>query len=400
MAIKRKEFNTTAIRDLVYPLIDKALSYNLNPWKKCIANFLEKRSTALYDIAPCDRIYFGINDINELFSVLGINESDIINAISQTYYSKIDPFKPGQAKDPCSVVVMCIVRYFLLAKDNKNLELAMVYQSFSGKYYSSIHYGSFPEVAPSKYRHVMEYVVNNRLSAKFDLKAAGSVIAAIKRLNNTWLEGYEKEISRFEDEDMTYCMQQLHNRIKSFMKNIAMVYYDAYTNREYISYDKDNIPEDENSANFHLTSNDSFRLQQYVENTMIKLNSSQVDYKVCKMSSDANVKTEEIRGIMEAIFNDKKNIDLIREFITNMIASYLAQSTIKEVSTITFFKYAISPKPNSKDPNIVRIKEIIEQLLDDNSVAYRRRKHRAATRSSYHKVFCTYFAINIINANK
>ena len=401
MAIKRKNFNTDAILKQVYPLIEKALNSRLNQWKLCMSRFMQKRSTMLFDTVPCDRIVYNDNDRKDLFDSLAVSSTEVIEGMKNTYYWNIEPFKPSHAKDPVSIVALCIIRYFMLKNDSKNLDLAMIYQAFSGKYYPSIHAGSFPLVAPSKYRHVMEYVINNKLTNKFELKAAGSVIGAIKTTNNTWIEAYKDMMKRFEDEDVTYVMQQIHNRIKSFMKNIANMYYEAYENKEFITYDKDSLPEEEgNSSQYHLADNDSFKLQKYVENTMTKLNSSQVDYKTCKMCADANVKTEEVRSIFEAIFNNKENIDKIREYITCMIASYLAQSENKDIATISFFKYATAPKPNSKDETIVRMKDILEELLDSNSVSYRKRRHRAPTKASYHRAFATYFAVSIINANK
>lgn len=359
---------------------------------------MQKRSNMLYDTMPCDRIYF--DDEDELFAALQITKQDMLRGIEQTYYWQIDKFKPSHAKDPLSILAICIVRYFLLNKDQKNLDLALIYQSFSNKYYPLIHYLSFPSVTPAKYRHIMEYVVNNKLTQKFELKASGSIIGAIKITHKTWIETYEKMIRSFDDEDITYVMEQLQNRIKSLMKNIARIYYEAYENKEYITYDHDSLPEEEGSGAYHLTNNDSFRLQQYVENTMSKLNTSQVDYKICKMASDANVKTEEVRSIFEAIFNNRENTDLIREFVTGLVASYLSQSENKDIATSHFFKQATAVKPNSKDPIVLRNKEIIEKLLDDSSVRYRKRKHRVATKASYHRAFNIYFAVSIINANK
>ena len=401
MAITRKNCNTEAILKKVYPIVEQAMNQRFKQWLQCMSSFMQKRSEMLFDSMPCDRIvYDEKKDGEELFNALGISSLQVLEGIKETYYWPMNPFKPRHAKDPISITVLCIVRYFIKKKDEKNTNLAMIYQAFSGKYYPSIHSGSFPVVTPAKYRHIMEYVVNNQLSQKFELRATGTVIGAIKVTNNTWLNTYKDMMERFEDEDITYMMQQLHNRIKSFVKNIATLYYDAYKNKEYITYDKDSLPEEEGAGNYHLTSNDSFRLQQYVENTMNKLGTAQIDYKICKMAADANVKTEEIRSIFEAIFNKRDNLDLIREYVTGMIATYLVQATNKDIATIQFFKFSTAVKPNSKDATINRMKEIIETLLDDNSVAYRKRKHRNATKSSYHKAFATYFAVSVINANK
>lgn len=401
MAITRKGFTTKAIRDIIYPLVEAGMNKNMLAWKKCMSNFMQKRSSVLFDIMPADRIVFSDADAKELFDALKLNVRDIENGLRETYYWDINPFKPSSAKDPLTIVALCIIRYFIFKKDTKNLSLAMIYNAFSGKYYPSIHYGFFKLVTPAKYRHIMEFVVNHKLSHKFDLKAAGSVIAAIKNTNETWVKSYEKMFKSFEDEDCTYIIQQLHNRIKSFMKNIAAVYYEAYNSKEYMTYDSDSIPEEEGIGSYHLATNDSFKLQQYVENTMNRIATTQVDYKTCKSSADANVKTEEIRSIIEAILNNRDNIPKVREFITCMIAAYMEQAEgSKDIMSIKFFKFAVSPKPNTKNPSVIRMGELLEELLEDNSIGYRKRKHRVATKSSYHKGLCTYFAITAINANK
>ena len=246
----------------------------------------------------------------------------------------------------------------------------------------------------------MEYVVNYKLSQKFDLKAKGSVIGAIKSINITWIKTYNKNLVSFEDEDITYVIQQLHNRIKSFMKNIANLYYEAYKSKEFITYDKDSLPEEGDAALYHLSTNDSLKLHGYVENTMTLINTTRVDVKTCMAASDGNVSGEEIRNIMEALFGDKNNMPKIKEYIELTIAYFLANSTVKEVNSFEFLKYYIKPKPNAKDKNILRAKEILEELLDDNSVSYRKRKHRNATKQSYHRAFNYYFCMVIIKANR
>lgn len=394
-----KKFNTEAVLKEIYPIVSKALNTNYMKWKHLMSEFIQYRSNSLFDIAPCDRIYYVDSDKEKLLKLLMVTEKEIKSLLSHTYYWSINPFKPQSAKDSVTILALCIVRYFLIKGNEKDLELAMIYQAFSAKYYPSIHYGFFKVVPPSKYRHIMEYVVNHKLSMKFDLKAQGSVIGAVKSISRTWLDSYDKEMRQFDDEDVTYVIQQLHTRIKSFMKNIASLYYDAYKDKEFISYDKDMLPE-EGSGVYNLTTNDSFKLQMYVENTMTKINTSQVSYQLCKQAADANVKTEEIKTIIEAILNEKKNLPKVKEYITLNIAVYLSESEVKDVNNIRFLQFCIKRKPNTKDPNLIRIKDLEEELLDDNSIGYRKRKHREATKQSYHKSLATYFALLIIMANK
>jgi hypothetical protein len=395
-----QKIDTDAILTHTYPVVEKAIASNKSKWLQMMSRFINKRSTSLFDIAPCDRIYYNDMDRDDFYKSLGILSSQIMYGIRETFYWPQSSFNPSQAKDDITIASLCIIRYFLLHNMQKELELAMIYLSFSGKFYPSIHYGFFKTVAPSKYRHVMEYVVNTKLTNKYDLKREGSVIGAIKCVNNTWIKSYNKQIRSFDDEDICYVIQQIHSRIKSFMKNIASLYYEAYKNKEYISYDKDNLPEEGDSSLYHLSSNDTFKLNAFVERTMERINTSQIDYSICRSCADSNVKIDEVRNILEAIMGDTENIKIIKELITLMIASYLEESEVKEVNSLKFLNFCLRSKPNSKDVSANRIKEIIEELLDSNSVQYRKRKHRNATKQSYHNAITIYFAYSIIRANQ
>ena len=396
---KKSNFNTEAVLKEIYPKVEQGLNQRLAQWKQCISKFIHDRSQALFDAMPVDRIYYHDSDRETLFNALGLDMKDINSCMKHTYYADIKKFNPQAAKDSTTIVALCVVRFFLLNKDQKNLDLAVIYLSFSGKLYPSIHSGSFT-FAPTKYRHIMEYVINTRLTNKYELKKAGTVIGAIKTISLLWADSYRKEFTDFDDEDVVYVIQQIHNRIKSFMKNIATLYYEAYDNKEYITYDNDAIPEGESGGSYHLSDNDMFKLQKFTQKTMERINTSQVDYKLCKASADANVKTEEVKQIIESILNNRDNIKTIRELITSMIASYMNQSTNKDVVSNAFVSYATRPKPNSKDETINRIKDIIVDLLEDNSVRFRKRKSREATKQSYIKSLLIYFTLTIVSANK
>lgn len=381
----------------LYPKIETKAKTNIGKLKQNVAKFIEVRGPQLYDIAPCDRIPFGGNDIEDFFKALGITENEVTEILSQTYYYPVANFNPRAAKDEFTVSALMLIRYFYLKKMTKETEIFMIYLAFSGKFYPSIHFGSYKVVPPSEHRHVMEYVINNKLSNKYDIKREGSVFGAIKSICKTWLETYDDKLKRCDDEDVVYLIQQLHNRIKSFMINIASVYYEVYDNKDaYMTFDSDNLSED----NYHLADNDSLKIERHVEKTMANLNNANIDYKLCKMASDSNVKTDEIKGIMELVLNDTDNLIEVKELIRLIITEYFATSKNKDIRDIDFISKSITPKPNSKNPNIIRQREIIEGWLDEKSSAYRKRKSREATKSSYHKSVMTYIVLLIHNANK
>lgn len=386
---------TQALVKKIYPMVETSLSTNIKKWRACLSHFTESRSEELFDTVPCSRIFYTDEDRNEFFTSLDIDSKKVQEIINEeTYYGSIAAFTPKAAKDPTTCTAMMVIRYFLMHNMDKELELACIYLAFSGKFYPSLHYNSW-RIVPIRY--VMEWVVNYRLSQKFDIISKGSIFGAIKSICNTWVNSYKSRFKSSDDSDMVYLIQQLHNRISSFMKNIASEYYDAYKNKdEYIVYDSDNPNED----NYHLADNDSLRAQRIIEKSTNRINTSQVNFRYCKMCSDSNISTTEIKSIIESILMDTDNIPIIKELIELLVMTYFTNSKTKDVRDVEFITFSTAPKPNAKDKNITRIKDITEELLLDNSKNYIRRRSRDATKNSYQRALLMYFTLMIHDANK
>lgn len=382
----------------LYPKIETKLNSNMAKIKNVIKKHFEERGQHMHDIGPFERIPYGQYETDQFLTALGISEKEILALINDAYYMKIANFNPSAAKNALTVAITCIIRKLVKDNKSKDAELFSIYLSFTGKFYPSIHYGSYPVVAPAEYRHIMEHVINNKLSNRFDIKSEGSLFGAIRATCTTWLSTYEKDMfKRFEDEDVVYLIQQLHDRIKSFMINIAEVYYDTYDKKDsYMTYDSDNLDED----NYHVADNDSLKIERGAEQAMNLITTSSIDYKICKMASDSNVKTDEVKSIMESILNDVSELVKVKEFIRLLITEYCANSKTKDIRDIDFISKSITPKPNSKNPNVIRQKEILEEWLSEKSPAYRKRKSREATKSSYHKSVTTYLVLITHGANK
>jgi len=387
--------DTKSILNIAYPEVEKKIKNNLSKYKSYLSRFINNRSTLLYSNMPSQQIYFSQTDVDDFFKSTGIDIGIIKHAIQGTYYYEIGNFNPRYAKDECTVAMLCIVRYFGLKNMKKELELAMINMAFSGKYYPSIWYGSFPVSAPNE--HIMEYVVTNVLTNKFDIVREKNVIGAVRSITNTWYTSYTQKYKEFHDDDCVYLIQQLHNRLRSFMSNIAEVYYDYNTNKDlYITYDSDDVSDD----NYRLADSDSFKMTRAVENTMTFINSHGVDYKICKMSSNDLIKMDELKSIIETMLGDNRNIPLIKEYITLLIVCYFQQSKTKDVRDLDFVSFSIKAKPNSKDKYILRQKELMDQILLNNSEHFSRRRNRLATESAYYRALNAYFALTVQQANK
>ena len=386
---------TRVIVNQIYPIVEKSMGRNQSAYKKNIQDFIKARSADLYDTVPIRRIPFGSDDIDSYFKSLKINKADITAALSNTYYWNMN-FNPRAAKDEFTVCQMMVIRYYVMKSRMTDAELASIYLAFSGKFYPSIHSQKF-KIPPEKYRHIMEYVLNNVMTMKYDLKREGSVFGAVRSICKTWLNTYRSKFKNPDDEDIADMIQQLHGRIKSFLGNIASAYYSTYEKRDvYFTYASDSNEQD----TYRIADSDSLLAERCVENAMNYITSHQVDYKLCRYSHDSNVSTDEIKSIIESIQEDRDNLILLREFMQLMVVDYFENSKEKDVTSYEFVTKSIVPKPNSKNKAVVRQKEIVEEFLNENSPGYRKRKSRAATKSSYNKAITTYYALVINQSNK
>ena len=387
---------TTAILDKAYPAVEEALSNktNLNKWKTFMSRFVAKKQDQLYSNIPTTNIYYSAADVDDYFIATGIDRKAIVNAIKETYYAKMPNFNPRYAKNESTIALLCMVRYFKLHKMQTELNIALINISFSGNFYASIFYGSY-RIDPVDY--VMEYVVNKMLSNKFDLIREGNIVGAVKSIADTWLKSYSSDkLQSFTDSDCCYLVQQLHNRIGSFVHNIATLYYKAYEEKDYITYDNDDLSDD----NYHLANNDSFKLAKIVETTMNAVTTKGIDYTNCNRAANNDVKLNELKQILESIIGNKENIPIIKEYITLLVAIYFQQSKVKDVNDISFISFSIKTTPNSKDKYVIRKKELLDIILINNAEQFQRRRSRAATESSYYRSINAYFSLMIQKANK
>ena len=390
--------DTTSIKDMAYPEVESKLNNksNVNKYKQFMSKFMHDKQSFFYDNIPRKQMSYSQEDVTRFYTATGIDKSIIKKAIKGTYYSSIGNFNPNYAKDDSTISLLCLVRYFLLNQKSykTEYELSLINISFSGKMYPSIFYGSF------KYgvkEYVMDYVVNYMLSAKYDIVKYGNVLGAIRSIANTWIESYGDRFRSFTDEDCVYLIQQLHNRIGSFVHNIAELYYEAYENKDsYITYDSDDLSED----NFRLTDNDSFRISNITENTINEIVNKNVDYVNCKRASNDTVKFDELRNIIDTVTSNNDNIPILKEFVSLMVSLYFSQAKFKNINDISFISFSIKPTPNSKDKNVIRKKELMDIILINNSENFSRRRNRKATESAYYRAFNAYIALMIQKANK
>ena len=231
------------------------------------------------------------------------------------------------------------------------------------------------------------------LTNKYILKTEGNMFNAVRVTCKTWSDMYKDTFldPQATDDDYGKLVQQIRDRIRSFLMNIAKLYYEAYEKKLYMNYETDSIDPDE----FHLTDNDAAYAARIVENTMQYLTSTTVSLDICNKSKNENVSALEIKNIIESLLTDKNNLDDVRRVLSIIVANYMRVNPGKRVGTSHFIAYTIKPKPNSKDPLLLELKSTIVRWLDENSPLYRKRKNREATANNYYKAILMYFTLVI-----
>ena len=385
---------TSVISTELYNYVEEKIAKNENRFKNHLANFFNKNHDIIYDVAPYDIVYYTPTDIKNLCDSIGAREIEVKNIIKNCYWANKPSFNPPCVKEPYVELIMCILLYFIKEKKQKESEITLIYLAFSGKFYASLYAKYFKKCPPSKYRSTMDYVVNNMLNDKFDLKTTGSVFGAIRKLCLTVLDTYIDSINGTpEDIDIKYFIQQVRDRESAFMKKIANLYYGAYENKYYLNFESDNIAD---GAEFRITDSDATIAARITENAVNFMLVNNVDLGICNEFKDANLRPTELRDIIEAIVSQKENINQMYRVCNILICDFMRNNHGVRVDNILFIEYSLKEKPNTKDKYIIELQEIIMSWLDENSPNYRRRKSRKGTAISYRKAVKYYF-IRIIS---
>lgn len=394
--------DTSAVDSNLYPMVSSALAKNMSKYKAMISKFMNKRQEPMYAMFPASRIAYGETDVKELLAALDLNLQECMQAIAPAYFFEIPDFNPRAVKSAVTEICACAVRYFYLKKDKRQLELALIYMAFSGNFYPSIHYKYFKVVEPRQYPHVVNYVVNEYMDGKYEIKATGSLIGAVTSLCNKLIETYgERLLSKkvMLDEDYVYFIQQMYTRVSSLVCKCANAYYECYHNKLYMTYQSDKIDGEGNE--FRIAESDLSRAEMLAQKTMTILTTRDADFKTAKRSSNERVKTKEIMDLINKTVKNPDNLNKLQELIRLKLVLYMQDTGKPNIDdTIGFMSYAVTPSPNTANKDKLREKELTTELLASNADSYLRRSANKTTEILYRQSINTYIALMIIEAYK
>ena len=120
----------------------------------------------------------------------------------------------------------------------------------------------------------------------------------------------------------------------------------------------------------------------------------------CHSAAGKGVDAMELKSIFENILNDNDSIADLREVVNILLVDFMKNfPDIKDVPTsVEFIDYSIKMKPNTKDKDLIFLKNAILKWLN-TSERYRSIR-TPATLNNYYRGILTYIVLSINEANK
>lgn len=389
---ENNDYTTFVCREALYPIVKKALTKNHKILSNYIRNYIDRNNQTLFSPLLLPLIwkydgYHGGQDANALYLTCEVDSKFVAQCMQDS--KQLKPSWMTYNKTWYWLMVN-IIKYFNEKKDQKNLELIILYLSFA--IYSTLHFKYFRGFVPNE--NIMKYTVNN-LNNRFDLKKNGSLIKVLLKISLGNHEKYKSylEEKNFCDRYIIEYVMNLNTRLNNFIKEIKRQYENNKASGKYLNSDQ----EDYSEENFYETDNLSYKINQLADKVTTRIVTSGINYEIASNSAKmANVSVSNIKDAIDKIID--KHIEEIREFERLFFQQYLISSKypIETINSIYFIYYIdrIYNKSNTSDHTIIRIKELLDIWLKANSRKYLETS-RAATLANYRKSIYYYFTLSV-----
>lgn len=385
-----RERTTTILRDAFYSKICESLSKPQN--QKMLFNYISAyrnrnikklSSSMILELIPFNHAG---EDANVVLKACGVTREEMLPVIKQTKkVLKLD--QVGENITPFYVSMLMAMSYFM--NDNAKLKVLMLY--YACGFYYNIYSSRFKTFEPVP--EIMQYTMNN-LSNKFTLKREGSVERAMVVTMDRITVKYKEQFKSLYDYDIcSTLIPAFRTRIAQILGSVISEYFNNYEqgNRIFTTVERNEegevIMDRENNAGRVENLASKYTLKFFAEpvnNSTIRL--------VKSMSTD--VSENELRTAINYIHDSRLDAEL-KSFYQSIFSLFFKDNPDVEVSDVNSRKFVVSAnqiykKGNSKDPDIINIKNISHNWLNHGSNVYKVTT-RQATMNSYRKCIYMYF---------
>ena len=388
--------NTSILKDLIYPVIEKTFStqVNIRKYVMLISNFFEKNTAKLTTPGPQFLIVFGDNDKDEFYKLFGMKKEEITDAMRIIIKStgSSAEFK-YLMNNPFLSFLYYIIRYFTMHSNPKALNATL------GLFAIDVYWSIFTKYFPNGViEPVMNYTIDN-LTDKFIIKKSGTIFGALTESAKHSYEFHKSKIKVGNDPDCIAFLQRIRNDQNSMFRTLSGIYYENHKKGNAIAtrnddYDPDNpILDDITSA--------STEIENTVNRVCMPMISNGVDIALAEAASmSANVSITNLRIYLMKIFVNERLTE-ITQLVESMLFLYIngEHKSVRDIRSSHFLYWtsALFKKTNSKDGNIVRINMILDKWGTETGI-YKAFKSEGS-KINYKRAIFTYIAMNIQKYN-
>jgi hypothetical protein len=382
-----KDLSSKVVKELYYPKMKNHIDNNGRgrEYIAYIREYIDANGDKLHN-ADFKYLYWR-NEGKEgevLYRTIGIEPPELRKMIKETNVIK-DSWKQYNKTEYWAMI--CMIKYYQDLGDEQNMKAAIIY--FGLALYSSNILSKF-KYPPNP--NIMKYTINN-LSNRYDIKKLGTIFLVIQKLVFGCHETYKDYLrdSDFCDMHIKDYMNNMFVRIANFVKQILTEYNKNVKSKNYMNTESEKTSEED----FYETNNISGKIYQMTEKCANTIITSTLNVEIVENSAKmAGVSVSEVRHVVSEII--RKDDQRIKEFIALFLHQYLVvdkhpESTFNSSNFLVYVN-KIYGKSNTNDKGVIRMKEILDEWLRENSEKYLKTQ-RVATLIAFRKSIMLFFCI-------
>ena len=371
----------------IYKRVEMALDKKPNQikLKEIINKYISRNNSVLLDNYPTEHLAFTDDDRKIIYEILDVKEEELklliknIKFINSAWKTLTNPF---------NFALVLIIRYFEIKKEKDMTMLSVLYLSFQMYGMLHVRYLRFVQ------KETMVFTVSH-LSNKHDLKEYKTILKTIYKKAEVCHETYKKDLIGTDDKKIINYIISLNNRIKQWIIGIMLEYKRNKDSGNFFNITADELHDEEN---YRENSNTSMDIDKIANRVSGEVSKDPVNYKIVEMSS--KICLVPTASLYQTITDVKKKNDPsdINEFIKLIVELYIsdAHRHIENIASNDYTNYILRlyNQSNTADERLIKIKEILDKWLSENSEAYLK-TNRVATKINWRKAVFIYFALII-----
>jgi len=381
-----KDCSSVIVKTKYYPEIEKNIAKNNGrEFLSYIPRYIDRNHDKLFN-ADFKHLSWRVDSMDGevVFDTVGKNPEELNRIIKETKQTE-DSWVLYNKAEYWSMIF--IIKYFQDNKKEREMKMSILY--FALALYSSVIRKCF-KFEPNP--NIMEYTINS-LSNRYDIKKYGTIINVLQKLSYGCHETYKDYL-----DDKDFCdlhikdyLNNMYVRINNFVKEILTVYIKNKENKNYMNTEREKT----DAEDFYETNNISNKIYQMTEKVANTIITSNLNVNIVEMSAKmSNVSISEVRNVITRIL--EKDDKRIKEFIALFLHQYLVVDKHPEAtfSSPNYLVYVnkIYGKSNTNDKGVIRMKEILDEWLKENSEKYLKTQ-RVASLIAFRKSIMLFFCI-------